>query len=355
MCTSRRRGRISRRDRCVTSTPRMRIVPAVGSTRRATQFADRRLAAAGLADEPEHLAGADRASETPSTAWTMPPPPVSCEPTWKCLTRPSTSRTAVRARVHSRPGWKHATRCAGGPRAAAGPRAGRRRRPAGSAGRTRSGGSGSASAGTSPGISCSRSDAAAGDRAQEADRVGVLRMREQLVHRRLLGLAPRVHDDDAVGDVGDDAEVVRDEDDRRAEPLADVAHEVEDPRLDRHVERRRRLVGDQDLRVAGERDRDHHALAHPARELVRVLVDPAGRRRDADEVEQLDRARARAARARGRGARCSTSPICWPTVNEGLSDVIGSWNTKEISRPRIRRSGRPGARGGQRRRRAPAR
>ena len=32
MCTSRRSGRISRRERCVTSTPRIRIVPSVGST-----------------------------------------------------------------------------------------------------------------------------------------------------------------------------------------------------------------------------------------------------------------------------------------------------------------------------------
>ena len=59
------------------------------------------------------------------------------------------------------------------------------------------------------------------------------------------------------------------------EPLAQLAQEVEDAGLDRHVERGRRLVRDQDARVAGERHRDHHALPHPARELVRVLVDPA--------------------------------------------------------------------------------
>ena len=128
---------------------------------------------------------------------------------------------------------------------------------------------------------------------------------EELVHRRLLDLPAGVHDEHAVGDVGDDAEVVRDQDDRRPEPLADVAHQVEDPRLDRHVERGRRLVGDQDLRVAGERHRDHHALAHAAGELVRVLVDAPLRRRDADEVEQLDRA-LRAPRARD-SPRCRRS------------------------------------------------
>ena len=50
------------------------------------------------------------------------------------------------------------------------------------------------------------------------------------------------------------------------------AQQVEDLRLDRDVERRRRLVGDQQLRLAGERHRDHRALAHAARELVRIVA-----------------------------------------------------------------------------------
>ena len=56
------------------------------------------------------------------------------------------------------------------------------------------------------------------------------------------------------------------------------AQQVEDLRLDRHVERRRRLVGDQELRLARERHRDHRALAHAARELVRVVLEPRLRR-----------------------------------------------------------------------------
>ena len=58
-----------------------------------------------------------------------------------------------------------------------------------------------------------------------------------------------------------------------------VAHQVEDLRLDGHVERRGRLVGDQQLRVAGQRHRDHHPLAHAAGELVRILAHPPLRRR----------------------------------------------------------------------------
>ena len=80
-----------------------------------------------------------------------------------------------------------------------------------------------------------------------------------------------------------------------AEPKsrAELADQRQDLRLDRHVERRRRLVRDQQVGVARERHRDHHALAHAARELVRVVVDAPLRLRDADGVEQLDRAAAR--------------------------------------------------------------
>ena len=51
--------------------------------------------------------------------------------------------------------------------------------------------------------------------------------------------------------------------------------QVEDLRLHRDVERGGRLVGEQQLRAARERDRDHHALAHAAGELVRVLAQAA--------------------------------------------------------------------------------
>ena len=54
--------------------------------------------------------------------------------------------------------------------------------------------------------------------------------------------------------------------------------QLEDLRLHRHVERGRRLVGDQQLRVADQRHRDHRALAHTAGELVRVVVVAARRR-----------------------------------------------------------------------------
>ncbi len=98
----------------------------------------------------------------------------------------------------------------------------------------------------------------------------------------------RVHDRDPVRAPGDHAEVVRDHDHRHAEPPPQVVDQLEDLLLDCHVERGRGLVGDQQLRIARQGHRDHHALPHAAGELVRVLVDPFPRPRHAHQVENLD-------------------------------------------------------------------
>ncbi len=115
--------------------------------------------------------------------------------------------------------------------------------------------------------------------AQQPFGVRVLRAREQLFDRRLFDDAARVHDGDAVGDFGDDAEVVRDEEHGEVARPPQLVDQLKNLRLNGHVERGRRLVGDEQPRVARERHRDHHALPHPARELVRVVVRAARRGR----------------------------------------------------------------------------
>ena len=91
-------------------------------------------------------------------------------------------------------------------------------------------------------------------------------------------------------------------------------HQLEDLRLRRHVERGRRLVCDEELRAARERHRDHDALPHATRELVRVAVDPSAGVRDSDLAEQRrPRAHGRRASTRARGcgsARRSASRPC---------------------------------------------
>ena len=80
-----------------------------------------------------------------------------------------------------------------------------------------------------------------------------------------------------------------------------LGDQVEHLRLHRDVERRRRLVGDQQVGAAGERHRDHHALPLPAGKLVRIEV---GRSRAAAPAR-----RAPAARARARRRRAARQPL----------------------------------------------
>ena len=97
-------------------------------------------------------------------------------------------------------------------------------------------------------------------------------MGEQLLHRRLFHDLAGVHHHDALRGLRHHAHLVGDQHHRHAEARLHVEQQVEDLRLDGDVERRGRLVGDQQLRPAGQRHGDHHALAHAAGELVRVVV-----------------------------------------------------------------------------------
>ena len=107
--------------------------------------------------------------------------------------------------------------------------------------------------------------------------------------------------------------------------------EVEDLRAHRDVERRDRLVADDQRRVGRERPRDRDALALAARELQRAPLAEVGARAR----------RARAARGRGRDASCASrrwsstsgsATIC-SIVISGSSESPGSWNTI-CTRPR---------------------
>ena len=107
--------------------------------------------------------------------------------------------------------------------------------------------------GTMPGISGSRCRRAAGTmryRGQQPARIRMRRMVEQLQHRRLLHGAAGIHHDHALAGLRHHAEVVGDQQDRRADPLLQLQHQPQDLRLDRNVERRGRLVGDQQLRAS---------------------------------------------------------------------------------------------------------
>ena len=124
-------------------------------------------------------------------------------------------------------------------------------------------------------------------------------MVEQRVGRSALDDLAEVHHRDAIADVPDDVQVVRDEDESDPQPLAQLFEQVDYLRLDRRIERRDGLVGDQHLRADRERARDADALALAAAQRVRqVVLQP---RREADRQQQLvDPVGALAARRRQR-------------------------------------------------------
>ena len=73
-----------------------------------------------------------------------------------------------------------------------------------------------------------------------------------------------VHDGDPIDQLRDYAQIMGDEEHRNVEPVAQLAKQAKDLDLDRDIERGGRLIGDQDLRTAGQRDGDHDPLPHAA-------------------------------------------------------------------------------------------
>ena len=109
---------------------------------------------------------------------------------------------------------------------------------------------------------------------------------------------------------------------------------VEDLRLDGDVQRGGRLVGDQQRRIAGHRQRDHHALAHAAESWCGYSCRRWRRGRDLDQVEHAQGVRQRRRRGPGPCAARTLSAICSPMVKTGFRLVIGSWKIIASSLPR---------------------
>ena len=96
---------------------------------------------------------------------------------------------------------------------------------------------------------------------------------EERLLRRPLDDLSAVHHPDRVGDVTNDAEIVRDEEHAQTPFKLQGFEKVQHLRLDRHVERARRLVADQKVGARGDRPRDRNPLSLSARELVGIFFE----------------------------------------------------------------------------------
>jgi hypothetical protein len=87
------------------------------------------------------------------------------------------------------------------------------------------------------------------DRRKQRLGVGMRRPRKQVLRLGQLHDLPEIHHGDAVADVSHDREIVGDEQIAEPELLLQVHQQIEDLRLNRHVERRDRFVADDELRI----------------------------------------------------------------------------------------------------------
>ena len=95
---------------------------------------------------------------------------------------------------------------------------------------------------------------------------------ENIVCGSVLNDLSGVHNGNLVTHAGYHAQVVGDHDNRHSQLLLQLHHQLQNLSLDGYVEGRRRLVGNQKLRLAGQGDGNHNTLAHTAGQLVGILL-----------------------------------------------------------------------------------
>ncbi|MNZ76717.1 hypothetical protein D3C78_952340 [compost metagenome] len=127
------------------------------------------------------------------------------------------------------------------------------------------------------------------NRGQERTGIGMFAAMEDIRRRADFHLLAAIHDDGAVGDLSHHTHIMGDEQNRRAFLFLKRLDEVQYLALNGHIERGRRLVGDQQLRPGRKRHGDHHALAHAAGKAMRIFIETRCGRGNTDLFEKADR------------------------------------------------------------------
>ena len=128
------------------------------------------------------------------------------------------------------------------------------------------------------------------DALHQLGRVGVERRLDHLLRGAQFDHLTGIEHGNPVAELGDDAEVVGDEDDRQPALASQVVEQRQDLRLNGHIERRCRLVGDDHIRVVAQGQGDADALPHATRKLVRVAAEDPPWIGDANLSQQFQRA-----------------------------------------------------------------
>ncbi len=116
--------------------------------------------------------------------------------------------------------------------------------------------------------------------------IGMLRVGEEGDGIALLHDQPVLHHDDAVAILGRQPEIMGDQDRRHAARPDQIIHQIHHRFLRRDVKAGGRFVGDQEFRIAGERDGDDDALAHAAGEFKGIGLIAGGGVIDANSLQR---------------------------------------------------------------------
>ena len=128
---------------------------------------------------------------------------------------------------------------------------------------------------------------------QQASCVLVFRRRDYSRDGPLFDDASLAHHHHVIGKRRDHSHVMSDYREGHVALRHQLPQQRQDLRLHRHVERRGRLIGDQQRRRTGQRHRDHRALPHATRQFVRILAQPARHIVHAHLLQQNGRSGAR--------------------------------------------------------------
>ncbi len=126
------------------------------------------------------------------------------------------------------------------------------------------------------------------DRIVEAAGIGVEGLAEHVAGGAGLDDLAGVHDDDAIRHLGDQEEIMADQEQAHGRFALDGSEPIEDLGLDGDIERRGRLIGHEQLGLGCERHGNHHALLHAAGQVVRIVAQAPFGRGDADSMEERD-------------------------------------------------------------------
>ncbi len=126
-------------------------------------------------------------------------------------------------------------------------------------------------------------------RAQQLACVGVGGAVAQLCRGQGFHQLARMHHRHALAALGGERQVVRDQQRGEAALPGQSGDQVEHTRLRAHVQPGRGLVGDQQFGLAGQCQRDHHALALAAGEFVRIRTEAASGVAQPDTLDPVER------------------------------------------------------------------